>query len=74
MKREREGRKVRAWMVEKGISVSDVARLAGIARSIVSETVHGQRNNRRALRALLEVGCPARLLALPEDVKRKEAA
>jgi transcriptional regulator with XRE-family HTH domain len=71
---KREGRKVRAWMVERGITVSDVARLAGIARSIVSETVHGQRNNRKALRALLDVGCPGRLLVLPEDMKGKEAA
>ncbi|MGE4539244.1 MAG: helix-turn-helix domain-containing protein [Desulfovibrio sp.] len=75
MKREgREGRKVRAWMVERGITVSDVARRAGISRPIVSETVHGRRNNRKALRALLDVGCPGRLLALPEDMKGKEAA
>ncbi|GAB6035791.1 hypothetical protein JCM15519_03500 [Fundidesulfovibrio butyratiphilus] len=71
---KREGRKIRAWMVERGISVSEVARQAGVARSIVSETVHGQRNNRRALRALLGVGCPVRLLVLPEDMKGKEAA
>jgi len=71
---KREGRKVRAWMVERDISVSDVARRAGIARSIVSETVHGRRNNRKALRALLAVGCPGRLLALPEDMRGKEAA
>lgn len=71
---KREGRKVRAWLVEKGISVSEVARLAGVSRPIVSETVHGRRNNRKALRALLHVGCPGRLLALPEDMKGKEAA
>jgi transcriptional regulator with XRE-family HTH domain len=71
---KREGRKIRAWMVERGITVSDVARRAGITRSIVSETVHGQRNNRKALRELVAVGCPVRLLGLPEDMKGKEAA
>ena len=71
---KREGRKVRAWMVERGITVSEVARLAGVTRPIVSATIHGQRNNRKALRALLDTGCPVRLLALPEDMKRKDAA
>lgn len=71
---KRNGRKIRAWMVERGVTVSDVARRAGIARPIVSETVHGKRNNRKALRALLEAGCPGKLLALPEDMTGKETS
>ena len=70
----RNGDKIRAWMVERRISVSGVARTAGVTQSIVSETIHGKRNNRRALRALVAVGCPVKLLALPEDMKGKEAA
>ncbi|WP_081429585.1 DNA-binding protein [Solidesulfovibrio magneticus] len=71
---KREGNKIRAWLVERRISVSDVARSAGIARSMVSETIHGRRNNRRALRALVAVGCPEKLLALPEDMQGEQAA
>ncbi|WP_300155862.1 helix-turn-helix transcriptional regulator [Solidesulfovibrio sp.] len=71
---KRDGNKIRAWLVERRISVSDVARDAGIARSVVSETIHGRRNNRKALRALVAVGCPPRLLALPEDMKAQQAA
>jgi len=70
----RNGDKIRAWMVERRISVSAVARKAGLTQSIVSETIHGKRNNRRALQALAEVGCPVKLLALPEDMKGKAAA
>ena len=72
MKRERN--KIRAWLVERRITVSELARRAKIARSMVSETIHGRRNNRKALRELVAVGCPARLLDLPEDMKGKEAA
>lgn len=71
---KRDGNKIRAWMVERRISVSDVARKAGIARSMVSETIHARRNNRKALRALIEIGCPVKLLALPEDLQDKHAA
>ena len=70
----RNGNKIRAWMVERRISVSAVARAAGVTQSIVSETIHGKRNNRRSLRALVDVGCPVKLLALPEDMNGKEAA
>ena len=71
---KRNGRKIRGWMEERGVSVTDVARRAGISRPIVSATIHGKRNSRRALAALREVGCPVRLLALPENMKGKEAA
>lgn len=71
---KRDGNKIRAWMVERRISVSDVARSAGISRSMVSETIHGRRNNRKALRALIEVGCPEKLLSLPEDLQDQQTA
>jgi len=70
----RNGDKIRAWMVERRISVAAVARKAGITQSIMSETIHGKRNNRRALQALVNIGCPEKLLVLPADMKGKEAA
>lgn len=71
---KRQGNKIMAWLVERRISASEVARTAGITQSIMSETIHGKRNNRRALRALVGIGCPVKLLVLPEDMKGKEAA
>ena len=71
---KRDGDKIRGWMVERRISVIAVARKAGIKREVVSDTIHGRRNNRRALQALIEAGCPAKLLALPADMKGKKAA
>lgn len=71
---KRQGNKIMYWLRELHVSASEVARKAGITQSIMSETIHGKRNNRRALRALMDIGCPVKLLALPEDMKGKEAA
>jgi len=71
---KRQGNKIMAWLVERRISASEIGRKAGITQSIMSETIHGRRNNRRALRALVDIGCPVKLLDLPEDMKGKEAA
>jgi hypothetical protein len=70
----RDGWKIRAWLLEKGISVSEVARKAGVPRPHTSQTIHGKRNHRRVLQILVDLKCPKRLLALPEDMKTKEAA
>lgn len=70
----REGNKIMAWLVERRISATEVGRSAGLSQSIMSDTIHGRRNNRRALRALVAIGCPVKLLELPEDMKGKEAA
>lgn len=70
----RQGRKIRAWMVEQGLTVAEVARRAEAQASHTSDTIHGKRQHRRVLGVLLEAGCPRRLLDLPEDMKGKEAA
>lgn len=70
----RAGNKIKGWMAEKKIKVIEIARKADISHSLVSDTIHGKRNNRRALQALLDAGCPARLLDLPVDMKGKQAA
>jgi len=72
MKR-RDGWEIKSWLGRRGLSVADVARKAGISRPTVSEAIHGKRNTRRALQALLDMGCPVKLLALPEDMKGEEA-
>lgn len=56
----------------QGLKMVDVARKAGLAQSVVTETVHGRRNTRRVLRVLLELGCPTDILSLPEDMLHEE--
>lgn len=70
----RDGWKIRAWLLEQGITVAEVARKAGVPRPHTSQTIHGKRNHRRVLQALLDLKCPTRLLALPGDMKTKVAA
>jgi len=69
----RQGRKIRAWMLEQGLTVAEVARRADAQASHTSDTIHGKRQHRRGLQVLVDAGCPVRLLELPEDMK-KEAA
>jgi transcriptional regulator with XRE-family HTH domain len=71
----RQGRKIRAWMLERDLTVAEVARRAGARESHTSETLHGKRQHRRVLQVLVDAGCPMRLLDLPDDMmKGKEAA
>ncbi len=71
---KRAGNKIKYWMSENNLKVADIAREIQIAHSLVSDTIHGKRNNRRVLQALLDAGCPARMLDLPADMKSKQAA
>lgn len=70
----RQGRKIRAWMLEQGLTVAEVARRADAQASHTSDTIHGKRQHRRVLQVLVDAGCPVRLLELPEDMKGKVAA
>lgn len=71
---KRKTQDIRIWLMRKGVQQTHIARDLGVGKTLVSETISGKRNNRRVLRALLELGVPERLLALPDDLKRKEAA
>ena len=74
MNKNRQSGEIRAWMLRRGVKVRDVAERIGINRSTVSQCIHGYNNNRRTLRGLLALGCPVRFLALPDDMKSREAA
>lgn len=72
--RNRKPWRIREWMDSQGILQMDVARSAGLKSSaVVSRTIRGSANSRRVLKALLEMGCPAVYLGLPEDLKREVA-
>lgn len=67
--KERRPFLIKEWLAERKIKVIEVAADLGMHHCVVSDTIHGRRNNRRVLRWLRERGCPARYLALPEDMK-----
>lgn len=67
---KRNGREIRSWMVGKGITVVKVAQLAKAQQSHVSHTIYGNRNHRRTLKVLVDMGCPIRILALSEELRR----
>jgi hypothetical protein len=61
--------KARGWMAENGIRQRDIQRaLRQRSLTQVSETMWGLRDDRRVLAHLLQIGCPARYLELPEDL------
>jgi hypothetical protein len=66
----RDGRKVRAELVLLGKTLRQVAEEVGVHPSLAYRTSCGLVNNRRVLRALLEVGVSRQALApLPDDLK-----
>ncbi|HCR14005.1 MAG TPA: XRE family transcriptional regulator [Solidesulfovibrio sp.] len=71
---KRAGNKIKYWMSENNLKMVDIEREIQISHSLVSDTIHGKRNNRRVLQALLDAGCPAKMLDLPADMKSKQAA
>jgi hypothetical protein len=70
----RSPRGIRSWLVGQGIRIVDLAVELGVDPSLVAHTIRGQKNNRRVLRALRDKGCPLEFLALPPDLRGREAA
>ncbi|MFW5490401.1 MAG: hypothetical protein ACNI3A_18590 [Desulfovibrio sp.] len=65
---------IRRFLDANGKTMTDVARTLDISSQAVSATVKGVRNNRRVLRLLRDMGCPAKALSLPDDLKEQEVA
>ena len=62
--------KIKVWMLENGVRQSEISVAVNIGMSNVSRTIDGQRNCRAVLSYLLDKGCPAKYLDLPEDLKK----
>lgn len=60
---------IKKWLHEKGITLSDIAGHLEINAGIVSATIRGTRNTRQVLKWLLDKGCPATIISLPDDMK-----
>lgn len=65
---------IKAELKRRGVFIAQLARDLGVSPSLVHGTLGNGNNNRRVLAKLLEIGIPARLLELPEDMKAREAA
>ncbi len=63
--------KARAWLLMNEIRQTDIMLALG-HKSVnqVHSTLHGFRNDRRVLRYLLDLGCPAKYLNLPADMRK----
>ncbi len=55
-------------MLRKRLRECDIVRETGEEQSYVNKTLRGIRHNRKVLQYLLNKGCPAKYLALPEDM------
>ena len=61
---------IRVWMQRHQVRQADIRRELGYTDpKTVWATIEGRENNRRVLGWLLDNGCPATLLALPEDMQ-----
>ncbi len=67
----RNSKEIKVWLLRKGFSVTEIARIAGVERTNVSKTIAGKRNNRKALQWLINEGCPKSYLALPDDMHKR---
>ena len=66
--RNRDYHAIKKWMDENMISGAQVARDVGVHPVLCSQVLRGWSNNRKILRRLLELGCPAEILSLPADM------
>ena len=64
---ERRARELRSWLALNGITQTEVAERAGVSRPLVTNTIAGNERNRRVYAALLDLGCPERLLSLTDQ-------
>lgn len=68
IKKRRNRRRIRSWMINKGITEVSIARAMGVSNALVCSTIGGYRNNKKVLSHLLGLGCPPKILALPEEL------
>lgn len=71
---KRESIQIKAWMVLNGISQADIGRELGIPRQNVCAFIKGNRESRKVLNYLIEKGCPAKYLAIPDEIHLPDEA
>lgn len=71
--RYRKPYRIREFLDALGTNMAQVAHELNLSRQIVQATVRGQRNNRRVLGYLKELGCPDVYLSLPDEMQKTSA-
>lgn len=71
------GRRRKSWLIkeflyEQGHTMSSVAREIGVSAVQVRKTIVGDDDSQRVLTALVEMGCPIKLLSLPDSMKMQK--
>jgi transcriptional regulator with XRE-family HTH domain len=55
---------IRKVLMEHGISLAQIARDAGVSKTLVSLVIRGKRHNLAVLEALRKRGCPLEMLLM----------
>lgn len=66
---KRDTLKIKAWLLEKDIQGTDLARAIETSTANVSATICGRGNSRKVLWLLVKLGCPVEYLDLPADMQ-----
>lgn len=64
----RDAWRIREYLANRGLNMTSVAASLGVSLTLVRETIYEDRNNRRVLRYLMDLGCPEEYLGLPYDM------
>jgi hypothetical protein len=49
---------IKKWLIDQGLSLTDIARAAGVSTSYTSLTISGSRHSRQVWEVLSQLGCP----------------
>ena len=63
---------IKKWLIDQGLSVTDIARAAGVSTTYASLTISGCRKSRQVLEVLAKLGCPSKYLRAQASVKRSQ--
>ncbi len=75
MDKRNRRKRARMWLFEREIRQVDIQRALNFKhKAQVHGTLWGNRNDRKVLRYLLDIGCPPGFLDLPADMRVKNVA
>lgn len=71
VKRKRNIKAIKIWMIRNDLREIDIIGATGQEQTYVNKTLRGLKNNRVVLQYLLNRGCPAKYLALPDNMREE---